>query len=377
MSRGQPNSPSEPNGEIDIDWAYREVPLKLLHENDYNPRSTIDDVSDITSSIEKAGIRGQLMEVRDVENGYEVITGSRRLSAFRERYGRDNDKEMPVYDAGCISRNDAKWLAMTENTNRRDLDPMDEARMYGDRIWVNGDTYSEYVEKLPHSIDESKTRVYIPSESDSDVQSLANDTPNSASTITNRISLLLLPERMYEWIDNYSVSEDIYPQLPMTAVVRIIAICRSKVDDPSVSLDLIEWAANDVAAKSMGENTTSNRMELESVVGQKIDEMNVVDAIRGDDNDVDLDEMITTEVGENSTVSEETGGVDFNALATAGDVEVSNSRVVIDSESMEQMGHECPLCHREYDGDHHKETVAERLEDSEIASLDEFIEMED
>lgn len=353
-------------GEMSIDWTTREVPLSSLQKNDYNPRGGIDDVSDVEGSLDKIGILSTLT-VRPVDNGYEVISGSRRLTALQKKFGENSNRLIPVRDAGTIDDETALSIARIENTVRRDLKPMSEARDFAQSVQHNGMTYMEYVETLPDSLRASAKTVHLPSGGHSEVQKIAQNIPNSGSNISQRLSLLLLPERMHDWVDNYAESDDIYPQLPITAASNIIDVCRSKADDPEESLTLIDCVAESVAAQSLEESvTTTDRGDIQSIVLEKMDEMDFVNSI-GDDEDIDLREMITTYDGD-ETEEDDATSVDFDAIAADGDVEVSSGSIEVPREAIEKMEHTCPVCNRPFEADHDGEA------EDVLETLNEYME---
>lgn len=337
------------HGELGIDWTTREVPLSSLYENDYNPRRSIDDVSDLSGSVDQFGVRGAL-EVRPMGDGWEVISGSRRLEALRKKFGVESDRMIPVRDAGTIDDETALRIARTENMVRKDLKPMDEARDFARSVTVNGIPYIEYVEMLPDSLRASAETVAVPSGGCADVQAVASDISQSSSTVSKRISLLLLPERMYEWVDNHDASEDIYPQLPVTAAANIISACRSFADDPEESLTLIECVAEEVAATTISEQvTTTDRGGIQTIVTRTIDEMDFLNSI-GEHDSVDLTEVVDTDDSSDSNDNEdESCSIDFDALEADSDVETEHGRIVVDVETIKRLEHTCPVCNRPFE----------------------------
>lgn len=98
--------------------------------NPNNPRTRIDDVSDLVASIKENGLMQPIIvrwtkkkDEHGLPTGYEVIAGSRRLTACQQ---------LGIKKVNCIviSCDDEKAfeLATTENLVRENMTPADEAR---------------------------------------------------------------------------------------------------------------------------------------------------------------------------------------------------------------------------------------------------------
>ena len=100
------------------------LPIHLIDVNPYQPRSEFDDeaVRALASSIASLGLL-QPITVRPETNGrYTLIAGERRLRACL-RLGMQTIEAMLI-DAGD---GEAAMLALVENLQREDLDPVEEA----------------------------------------------------------------------------------------------------------------------------------------------------------------------------------------------------------------------------------------------------------
>ena len=98
----------------------------LIRPNRFQPRRrfTDEDLAELAESIKSQGILQPLL-VRQDETGYELITGERRLRAAK----RAGLTQVPV----ILKRaNDEKLLemAIVENIQREDLNPIEEAEAY-------------------------------------------------------------------------------------------------------------------------------------------------------------------------------------------------------------------------------------------------------
>lgn len=101
-----------------------EVPVKNLKPNPYQPRKTFDpdQLKELEESIRQSGVIQPLI-VRKKGRQYEIVAGERRWRAAKAA-GLD---QVPVvvrdYDDAAMME-----VALVENMQRSDLDPMEEAR---------------------------------------------------------------------------------------------------------------------------------------------------------------------------------------------------------------------------------------------------------
>jgi len=109
--------------------AQRKVPIEFLRPNPKNPRRTFDDaqLEELAGSIKEKGIIQPIL-VRNVpknSNNYEIIAGERRWRAAQLA----GIHEVPVVSVE-VSDREALELAIIENVQRTDLNPLDEAKAY-------------------------------------------------------------------------------------------------------------------------------------------------------------------------------------------------------------------------------------------------------
>jgi ParB family chromosome partitioning protein len=106
-----------------------EVDLDLISPNEHQPRQRADDtrLEDLARSIKANGVI-QPIVVRRVEGGYRIIAGERRWRAAQ----RAGLMRVPVVVKDVAAGNDAQLLemALIENIQREDLNPIDEAAAY-------------------------------------------------------------------------------------------------------------------------------------------------------------------------------------------------------------------------------------------------------
>lgn len=104
-----------------------ELPLTEIEPNPYQPRMNFDEVSigELKRSILEKGVI-QPIVVRRIEGGYQIVTGERRWRAVREA----GLPTIPSIIREVSSTEEMIELALVENTQREDLNPIDEATAY-------------------------------------------------------------------------------------------------------------------------------------------------------------------------------------------------------------------------------------------------------
>jgi ParB family chromosome partitioning protein len=107
----------------------RRVPIEFLRANPNNPRKTFgeSDLEELTASIREKDIIQPIL-VRPVvgqRDSYEIIAGERRWRAAQ----RAGLKDVPVISVE-VDDKQALELAIIENVQRADLNPLEEAKGY-------------------------------------------------------------------------------------------------------------------------------------------------------------------------------------------------------------------------------------------------------
>ncbi len=117
---------AEPELRVAADGGRRTLPIDLIDRNPRNPRRDFrdDELSELTDSVKRHGIV-QPIAVRAVGERYEIIAGERRWRAA-QRAGL-HDVPVTILD---VSDSEALEVAIVENVQRADLNPVEEARGY-------------------------------------------------------------------------------------------------------------------------------------------------------------------------------------------------------------------------------------------------------
>ncbi|MBP2099143.1 ParB/RepB/Spo0J family partition protein [Enterococcus rivorum] len=129
-----------------------EIPLNELRPNPYQPRKTFDEASlqELANSIQQSGVFQPIIVRKSAVKGYEIIAGERRFRASKLA-----DKETIPAIVREFDEESMMQIAVLENLQREDLNPLEEAEAY-DMLMKNLKlTQVEVAERL------GKSRPYI------------------------------------------------------------------------------------------------------------------------------------------------------------------------------------------------------------------------
>jgi len=120
----------------------KRVPIELIHPNPRNPRRAFrdEDLADLAQSIREKGVVQPILvrSAKGMANHYEIIAGERRWRASQ----RAGQHEIPVI-VQEVSDKEALELAIIENVQRADLNPLEEAFGYEQLIAEFGYTQQD------------------------------------------------------------------------------------------------------------------------------------------------------------------------------------------------------------------------------------------
>jgi ParB family chromosome partitioning protein len=134
----------------------QEIDIEAIRPNPHQPRKVMseDRLVELTSSIRTLGLINPItvMKMEDVEDRpdgswtqlYVLIAGQRRLEAFR-RLGKTK------ITATIKDQDNGIHIAIAENTERENLNPIDEAEAYQRAMEERGYTQDELAERLGKS----------------------------------------------------------------------------------------------------------------------------------------------------------------------------------------------------------------------------------
>ena len=164
-------------GETKVETQKNQIPIIDLIPNKYQPRKIFDEknLEDLTNSIKKRGIIQPIIVRKSNDNKlkFEIIAGERRWLAA-QKVGLN---EVPVV---ITEADDLKSLeiAIVENVQRHDLNPLEEAQGYKKLI----DEFGYDQEKVSQFIGKSR------------------------SHITNSLRLLNLPKEVIQLIESQKIT---------------------------------------------------------------------------------------------------------------------------------------------------------------------------
>ncbi len=103
------------------------IPLEQISPNPYQPRKTFNEASieELARSVREHGIVQPLVVTRAGDR-YKLIAGERRFRAAQ----RAGLRTVPAIVKEAIKEGDALQIALIENIQREDLNPMEEAHAY-------------------------------------------------------------------------------------------------------------------------------------------------------------------------------------------------------------------------------------------------------
>jgi ParB family chromosome partitioning protein len=128
-----------------------EIPLDEIRSNPYQPRKTFNEESlrELADSIKEYGVVEPIIVKKSVK-GYEIVAGERRTKAAKIA----GLKTIPAI-VKDFSDSDMMEIALLENIQREDLNPIDEAESISGIIRLKGYTQEEFARRF------GKSRSYI------------------------------------------------------------------------------------------------------------------------------------------------------------------------------------------------------------------------
>jgi ParB family chromosome partitioning protein len=171
----QPVNTSTPSTQIPPEARIWKISIDKLNPNEYQPRQNFnkDTIAELAASIKDKGILQPIVARRHLNGTLEIISGERRWRAAQVA----GLHEVPVL-IKSVSDQDSLELALIENIQRENLNPIDEAEAY---------------QRLA---DEFKLTQ----------QQIAEKVCKDRATVANSMRLLALPSSVRELISQQEVS---------------------------------------------------------------------------------------------------------------------------------------------------------------------------
>lgn len=168
LGKGLNSLISEASVETGMNEGAQQVAISLVKPNPDQPRRHFDEeeLAELTASVKKVGILQPLL-VKPDKDGYIIIAGERRYQAAKKA----GLKEVPIILKDADERETLE-LALIENLQRSDLNPIEEAMGYKKLIELDNLTQEE----------------------------LSKAVSKSRSAIANALRLLDLPETVQQML---------------------------------------------------------------------------------------------------------------------------------------------------------------------------------
>jgi ParB family transcriptional regulator, chromosome partitioning protein len=149
----------------------RHVPIELLHPNPNNPRKQFneEELANLAQSIGDKGLLQPLVVRQRRDGEFEIVAGERRWRASQ----RAGLHQLPVL-VRELSDGETLEIALIENIQRTDLNPLEEAR-----------AYQQLLQQFSYT-----------------QQQLADSVRKSRSHIANTLRLLNLPDSVRGYIED-------------------------------------------------------------------------------------------------------------------------------------------------------------------------------
>lgn len=224
-----------------------EIPLSEIRSNPYQPRKNFNEetIKELASSIKEHGIIEPIIVKKSIK-GYELVAGERRCKAAKEA-------GLEKIPAIIKDFNDQEMMevALLENIQREDLNPIEEAVAYQNIIKLSNLTQEEFAKKF------GKSRSYV----------------------TNLLGLLSLPEETQKLV--------ISKELSMSHARSL-----SKLNDDY----LINTLANKVVKEGMSVRTLENLINVQELPKKQKQERDSSVSIRNSIYEKLLREKVGTKV---------------------------------------------------------------------------------
>ena len=191
----------------------QQINLDEIRSNPYQPRKTFNEESlkELSESIKEHGIVQPIIVKKSIK-GYELIAGERRTKASRLAGLKTIPAIIKDFDD-----NQMMEIALVENIQREDLNPIDEAMAYDNIIKLSKMTQEEFAKKFG----------------------------KSRSHVTNMLGLLKLPDKTKKLIESGKISMGHARCLSKLSDVEKIYELSDKIVNEKISVRELENLIND------------------------------------------------------------------------------------------------------------------------------------
>jgi ParB family chromosome partitioning protein len=162
---------------LDIEDKFLDININFIAPNPYQPRTEFSqqEIDNLAQSIKDKGILQPLVVTKISENQYQLIAGERRLRASKLA----GLKTVPVIVKNGITDQDKAELALIENIQRQNLNPIERAKGFAE---------------LQHKFNITQ-------------EAIARQLDISRSAVANTLRYLQLPEKVQDALASGAITE--------------------------------------------------------------------------------------------------------------------------------------------------------------------------
>ena len=204
-----------------------EINIDEIRSNPYQPRKTFDSetLNELAKSIEQYGVVQPVIVKKSIK-GYELVAGERRTKAAKIA----GLKKIPAI-VKDFDDQEMMEIALIENIQREDLNPMDEALSISNIIKLKGYTQEEFASKF------GKSRTYV----------------------TNLLGLLKLPEEVKRLVEKRAISMSHARVLSKIDDEDKVNELAKKIVTDEISVRDLERMSQDVKNESLKSRVSSSK----------------------------------------------------------------------------------------------------------------------
>lgn len=226
-----------------------EININAIKANQYQPRTTFDEkkLKELSESIKKHGVIQPVL-LRQEGKGYELIAGERRLRASKLA----GLKKIPAVVAK-ISNTQSLEIAILENVQREDLNPLEVSK-----------GYQRLKEEFGYTQDQ-----------------VAKSVGKPRSSIANSLRLLSLPEKAQTELEKGSISEG-HAKVLLGVDPPKIEVILQRILSEQLSVRALESSLSNTNKNQTNKREKSrDELNLESALSSKLGSKVRIDDVKG------------------------------------------------------------------------------------------------
>ncbi len=208
------SDPVKGDAKAEAPKGFLEIAVENLEPNRFQPRTTFDEsgLDDLAESIRTQGVVQPIVVTPKGPGRYTIIAGERRWRASQ----RAGLKEVPVVVREVTNDQQLLEMALVENVQRADLNPIEEAEAYR----TLGDSFELSQEEIATRVGKGRT------------------------TVTNALRLLRLPQEIQDYLrDGRLTAGQARPLLAIPDTKKQIEIAERAIKEGLTARDLEALAA--------------------------------------------------------------------------------------------------------------------------------------